>query len=73
MWKESIESERGLVGEVLDVLLEITIEDGEEAQVIVLKGHKMAEMQSPNSIRRLMSFLSDQGLRDMLQDKALHT
>ena len=31
MWKESIERERGLVGEVLDVLLEITVEDGEEA------------------------------------------
>ena len=33
----------------------------------------MVEMQRPDSIRRYVSLLSKQGLRDMLHDNALHT
>ena len=72
MWKERIESERGFVCEVLEILLDRTILDGEKAQVVVLKGHKMGEMQRP-SIRRFMSLLSYQGRPEQLQEKAFHT
>ena len=44
-----------------------------KAYLVVLKGHQMGEVQRPNSIRRLMSLLSDQGPPDQLQDKALQT
>ena len=46
---------------------------GEEAEMVVLKGHEMGEMQRPNRIRRFVSLLSDQDLRDQLQGKALQT
>ena len=56
--KESIEDERGLCREVQNVPSQKAIEDGEEAQAIVLKRHPMGEMQRPDSIRRLTSLLS---------------
>ena len=72
MWKESIEHERGLVGEVLEILLEITVEDREEAYVVVLKRHPMGEMQRPNGIRRLCPFSPIKAF-DQLQGKGLQT
>ena len=73
MWKESIEDVRGLVRKVLEVLLHVTVEDREEADVVVLEGHKVGDMQRPDGIRRFMSLLSHQGPRDQLQGKALQT
>ena len=57
MRKDRVEDERGLVGEVLDVLLEIAVEDREEAQVVVLEGHPMGEMQRPDRIRRFLALV----------------
>ncbi len=55
MWKEQYRKRSEVfVCEVLDVLREITVEDREEAYVVVLKGHKMGDMQRPNSIRPLI-------------------
>ena len=73
MRKDSIENERGLVCEVLDVLREITVVDREETDVVVLKGHPIGEMQRPKRIRRFMSLVSHQGPRDQLQGKGLQT
>ena len=64
MWKESIENVRGLVREVLEVLLHITVKDREEADVVVLEGHEVGDMQRPNRVRRFMSLLANQGPGD---------
>ena len=58
--EESIENERGLVGKVLEVLVHITVEDGEEAYVVVLKRDKVGEMQRPQRVRRFMPLVSHQ-------------
>ena len=71
--KSGIEHNRALVREVLDVLLEITVVDREEAHVVVLKGHPMGEMHRPNRIQRFFALLMQQGLPDQLQGKALQT
>ena len=73
MRKESIENVRGLVGKVLEVLLHITVKDREEADVVVLEGHEVGDMQRPNRIRRFMSLLSHQRPRDQLHGKGLQT
>ncbi len=51
--EDCVEEHRSLLGEVLDVLLEVTVVDGEEGQVVVLERHPMSEMQRPKRIRRL--------------------
>ena len=63
MREERIEGEGGLVCKVLEVLLHITVEDGEEAYVIVLKRHKVGDMQRPDRIRRFMCFIGELGPR----------
>ena len=73
MWKESVEDVRALVCKVLEVLLDVTVIDREEADVVVLKGHKVGDVQRPNRIRRFMSLLSHQGPRDQLHGKGLQT
>ena len=47
MRKDRIEDERGLVREVLDVLREVTVEDREESQMVVLERHPVGEVQRP--------------------------
>ena len=69
--EESIENERGLVGKVLEVLVHITVEDREEAYVVVLKRHKVGEMQRPQGVRRFMPLVSHHGPRHQLHGKGL--
>ena len=57
--EEGIEGERGLLCEVLEVLLHIAVVDGEEAQLIVLEAHEMGDMQRPDGIRRCMGIVSE--------------
>ena len=59
MGKDRVEGDRSLLGEVLDVLLEITVVDGEEAQVVVLEEHPIGEVQRPNRIRRFIGLVSN--------------
>ena len=73
MRKESIESERGLVCEVLEVLLEIAVVDREEAYVVFLEGRKMGDMRRPYRIRGFMALLSHQGPGDQLHSEGLQT
>ena len=73
MRKESIEDERGLVGEVLEVLLHITVEDREEARWLCSKGTQWATCSVPIESDALCPFVSDQWTRGQLQAKALQT
>ena len=51
---------------------QVAVEDGEEAQVVVLEGHQVGEMQRPEGIRRFIGIVPD-GPRGQLQGKALQT
>ena len=62
-----------LVGEVLEVLLNVTVEDREEAEVVVLERHEMRDMQRPDRVRPFVTFLSHPDLRDELHGEGLQT
>ena len=57
MGKERVENERCLVGEVLEVLLHVAVEDGEEAEMVVLERHEVRDVERPDRVRPFVTFL----------------